>query len=242
MKRFLIVQIRPEDKAADNELESFMKFGDLELNDIHRIQADREAIPELNLTNYAGVIVGGGPSNVSDKDKSDNTRRMEKDIFRLLDQIVEEDIPYLGACYGFGALIVHQGGLMSKERYSEPVGAMTVNLSADGQADLLTKNLPAEFRVFGGHKEACQSLPDGVAALIVSKACPVQMIRVKKNVYATQFHPELDTDGIIVRIHVYKNAGYFPPEDAETLIESVRNEDVTIPVRILKEFVSRYRA
>lgn len=242
MKRFLIIQIRPEDKAADNELESFMKFGGLELNDFHRIQADRQPILDLKLNNYSAVIVGGGPSNVSDKDKNENTLRMEQDVMRLLDQVVENDIPYLGACYGFGAMIVHQGGVVSKEKYAENVGAMSVELTPEGRQDPLLKNLPLKFRVFGGHKEACQSLPAGVVKLAGSNDCPVQMIRVKNNIYATQFHPELDTDGIIVRIHVYKNAGYFPPQDAAKLIESVRQEDVTVPVNILKTFVSRYKS
>jgi GMP synthase (glutamine-hydrolysing) len=67
------------------------------------------------------------------------------------------------------------------------------------------------------------------------------MVRIGKNVYATQFHPELDTQGIILRINVYRNAGYFPPESAEELIEAVKNEHVTVPVQILKRFIDRYR-
>lgn len=160
MKRFLIIQIRPEDLAADNELQAFLKFGGLTADRIHRIQADRAAIPELNLSDYSGVIVGGGPSNLSDSDKSENTLRLERDIFRLLDAVVDADVPYLGACYGFGALLVHQGGSVSKERYSEDVGALSIELNPDeSHSDQLTANLPLSFRAFGGHKEAAQNLP-----------------------------------------------------------------------------------
>ena len=58
--------------------------------------------------------------------------------------------------------------------------------------------------------------------LATSAACPVQAFRVGQNVYATQFHPELDLEGICTRIEVYKNAGYFDPSEAETLKEPSR--------------------
>lgn len=237
MKKVLIVQVRPEDEAADNELDAFLKFGGLTMSDIHRVQADRATIPEINLSDYSAVIVGGGPLNISDKSKSDEVLRTEGDIFKLLDKIVEYDFPYLGACYGFGALVAHQKAIISKEQYSEDVGATTVTLTPDGSQDTLLRNVPSEFRAFGGHKEACQTLPHNATLLAGSEACPVQMIRVKNNIYATQFHPELDTDGIVLRINVYKHAGYFPPEDADDLVEVVQNEVVETPTQILRNFI-----
>ena len=241
MKRFLIVQIRPEDEAADNELEAFMKFGRLRPQDIHRVQADREPVPDIDPGTYAGVIVGGGPANISDADKKPAVQEMERTISQLLDRVIEADTPYLGACYGLGALAAHQGGTVSKERYAEPVGAVTVRLTDDGKTDPLTRDLPDTFKVFGGHKEACQEIPPGSTLLVTSSSCPVQMIRFKQNIYATQFHPELDTGGIIIRINVYKHAGYFPADEAEDLIAMVRQENVTVPVQILHNFIERYR-
>lgn len=241
MKRFLIVQIRPEDEAADNELESFLKFGGLSLQDIQRVQADREPIPDLNLDDYAGVILGGGPSNISDEYKNQRTQEMERTIFHLLDQVVEKDTPFLGACYGIGALAAHQGAVVSKEQFGEGVGAVTIALTEAGLKDPLLRDLPESFQAFAGHKEACQNLPDSAVLLASSPICPIQMIRVKNNIYATQFHPELDTDGIVIRINVYKHAGYFPASEAESLIARVRQDTVTQPVRILQNFIERFR-
>ena len=78
--------------------------------------------------------------------------------------------------------------------------------------------------------------------LATSAPCPVQMFRVKENIYATQFHPEADAEGFIVRINVYKHHGYFPSEDAEVLIQSVQCEDTPVPKEILRRFVDRYRS
>ena len=58
----------------------------------------------------------------------------------------------------------------------------------------------------------------------------MQAFRVGRNVYATQFHPELDLEGICTRIEVYKNAGYFDPSAAETLKELSRTVEVRHPM------------
>ena len=69
----------------------------------------------------------------------------------------------------------------------------------------------------------------------------MQAFRVGENVYATQFHPELDLEGICTRIEVYKNAGYFDPSEAETLKEASRAVKVRHPMRLLANFVDLYK-
>jgi len=68
----------------------------------------------------------------------------------------------------------------------------------------------------------------------------VQMFRVGANVYATQFHPELDVDGIILRIHAYANHGYFAPDELEPTLAAVRRGEVSYPSRMLRTFVERH--
>ena len=67
------------------------------------------------------------------------------------------------------------------------------------------------------------------------------MIRHGRNVYATQFHPEADAADFETRIRIYRNHGYFPPEDAEALIETCHGAEVTVPGVILRRFADRYR-
>ena len=61
------------------------------------------------------------------------------------------------------------------------------------------------------------------------------------NVYATQFHPELDVVGVCTRIEVYKDAGYFDPGEAETLKAVSRGVDVRHPMTVLANFVRLHR-
>lgn len=243
MKPFLVLQLRNNDQASDNEFEAILRFGQLSPDEVHRIRMEQSGIPLLSLGDYAGVIVGGGASNVSDgeKDKPSNQKRFEKDLDGLLDEIVEHDIPYLGACYGFGALAQHQNGIVAKGKYAESVGAVTITLSENAKSDPITKTLPKQFKAFVGHKEACQKLPKHAVLLASSEDCPYQMFRMKSNIYATQFHPELDTDGLILRINIYQNDGYFPADELESLSQKLRQEDVRVPPKILQNFVNRYR-
>jgi GMP synthase (glutamine-hydrolysing) len=100
--------------------------------------------------------------------------------------------------------------------------------------------MPERFDAFVGHKEACRVLPPSAVLLASSPACPVQMFRVRSNVYATQFHPELDLPGIVTRVRVYQHAGYFEPAEMNALIDTLTPAVVTEPGRMLANFARRY--
>jgi len=244
MKPFLILQLRALDDAADNEFEAFLRYGNLSESEVKRIRMERESFAGLDPGRYAGVIVGGGPSNVSDKeiDKPEYQQRFEKELDSLYRKIFENDIPFLGSCYGLGSVAKYAGGLVSKERYSEEVGYVEVQLNEHAKQDLLIKDLPDSFNAFCGHKEACQNVPEGGVLLGGSQACPVQIIRFGKNIYATQFHCELDADGIAERIRYYRHHGYFEPDSADELIAKTKDVVAEVPQIILKRFVDRYRS
>ncbi len=243
MKRFLILQLRPETDASDAEYASILDKTGLMPDQTHRFRLDREDLPEgLDVTDYAGVIVGGGPGCVSDDPatKSAVDARVEAAIMGLMPQITAQDHPFMGCCYGLGILAAHLGGEVSKDRFGEPVGPSTCRLTEDGMQDPLTSGLEPRFDAFVGHKEAVQALPEGCVHLLASDPCPFQMIRWGQNVYATQFHPEADARDFEERINIYKHHGYFPPEDAQRLIDICHAADVTQPREILRRFAQRY--
>ena len=121
------------------------------------------------------------------------------------------------------------------------MGSIDISLTDAGKQDPLLAGFPETFRVLCGHKEACDTVPPGSVLLASNATSPVQMFRLKHNIYATQFHPEGDPEGFILRIHIYKNYGYFPPESAQDLIEAVENEETPEAHLILKRFVDIYR-
>ncbi|MDV7144713.1 glutamine amidotransferase [Tropicimonas sp. TH_r6] len=244
MKPFLILQLRPEPEASDNEFEAFLAKGGLAPDEVRRIRLEREEIPEgLDPAEFAGVIVGGGPGCVSDPDagKPPVEKHIEEEILGLMPAITQQDIPFMGCCYGIGILAHHLGGEVSKARYGEPVGPVPCDVTEAGRADPLLAGLPDRFEALVGHKEAVQALPPGCVQLLASEPCPFQMIRYGRNVYATQFHPEADGAVFALRIEIYKDKGYFPPEEAAALTEAVMASKTDIAPRILRNFVKRYR-
>lgn len=238
---FLIMQLRPEDDTSDSEFEAILKYGELDAANTHRIRIERSGIPEIDLDEYAGIIVGGSPFDISTPaaKKSEIQVKIEADFRRLFDEVVPRDFPFLGACCGCGLLGSYLDTPISG-KYSEPVGGAEVSITDAGRDDPLLQGFPDTIGVMLGHKEACDRTPDGATLLLTGEACPVQMFRVGDNVYATQFHPEGDAEGFIVRIHAYKNHGYFPPETANDLIEAVSREDTPYSREILRRFVARY--
>lgn len=243
MKKLLILQLRPETDASNDEYASILAKCAMSSEQCHRIRVDQEDIPsDMDVTDFSAVIVGGGPGCVSDapEEKSATETRIERQIFGLMPQITGLDHPFMGCCYGLGILAQHLGGEVSKERFGEPVGPSACALTQEAKDDPLLSGLDTEFEVFVGHKEAVQGLPSDTVHLIQSDTCPIQMIRHGQNVYATQFHPEADAHDFERRIRIYRNHGYFPPEDADRLIAACHASEVTVPGEILRRFAARY--
>jgi GMP synthase (glutamine-hydrolysing) len=241
VRPFLLLSSRAEDVAADGEYEAFLRFTGLAPDELRRVRMEAAPLPDLDLDDYSGVLVGGGPFNSSDPpaEKSAVQHRVEKELAGLLDEIVARDYPFFGACYGVGTLGVHQGGIIDRT-YAEPISSVRVQLTEAGVVDPILAGMAGEFDAFVGHKEACSVLPPNAVLLATSESCPVQMFRVGQNLYATQFHPELDVPGIVTRVHVYQHAGYFPPDEMDELIARITPAVVTEPGRMLANFVARY--
>lgn len=241
MKPFVLLATRAEDLPADEEYALFLRYSGLSEGDLVRVRLESGPMPSLRLDELSGFFVGGGPFNASDADelKSPVQHRVEAEFAALLDEVVARDFPFLGACYGVGTVGAYLGAAIDRT-YSEPIGVVPVTLTPEGADDPLLEGMPATFEAFVGHKEAISSLPASAVLLASSPQCPVQMFRVGRNVYATQFHPELDVDGITTRIHAYAGYGYFAPHELQPTLTAVHRAPVSHPSRILRTFVERY--
>jgi GMP synthase (glutamine-hydrolysing) len=240
VKPFLLLATRDHDEAAAAEYASVRRHAGLAEDELVHVRVESEPLPELDLDDYSGVLLGGSSFNISDEEKSELQQRVEADLAVLVDRIVDADVPFLGMCYGVGAVTTHLGGTVDKT-YSEPVGAAGITLTPDGIADPVLAGVPERLEAFVGHKEACNGTPPGVTLLATGVACPVQMYRVGANVYVTQFHPELDADDLAARMRIYQHAGYFRPEELDDLIAMAKASGVTgAQHRVLRNFVEKY--
>lgn len=243
MKPFLFLGIRADDAPADDEYDAVLRATGLDERDVRRHRLERDVLPPLDLGEWSGIVLGGGPWNVSDAEdtKAPAQQRGEARLRDLAVQVLEADFPFLGACYGIGTLGVLHGGVVDRT-YPEPIGPMVIELTDEGAADPLTGVLSRRFTALLGHKEAVSRLPEGAVLLASSATCPVQAFRMRTRVYATQFHPELDLAGIITRTEAYRDHGYFEPHEADGIVERSRAAVVTEPTRVLARFVELFGA
>ena len=235
--------MRPETEASDSEFKAILRVGGLSPEEVHRIRLEQNNIQDIDLNNYSAIIAGGSPFDISipETRKSIAQKNVEAFFYSLFDKVIPLDFPFLGACCGNSLLGRYCGATISN-KYAEPLRSVEVWVTDEGAEDALLKGLPKKFSALVGHKEACDTIPPGSVLLISSDHCPVQMFRVKENIYATQFHPEADADEFILRVRIYKYSGYFRPEETEELIKSIRQSNVPVPGEILRRFVDRYRS
>ena len=173
MKPFLFLGTRGEDDVADGEYAAVLGFSGLGEAELHRHRLEGTPLPAIDLADWSGIVLGGGPFNVSDPDdsKSPVQLRVEGELRDLAARVVAADFPFLGACYGTGTLGTLDGGVVDR-RYGEPIGPTPVALTDDGIADPLFGVLPREFVAFLGHKEAVSRLPAGAVRLALSADLP----------------------------------------------------------------------
>ncbi len=243
MKPFLILQLRPETEAADEEYHAILRRAELDDTQAERVRLDQVSLPEgLDLSAYSGVIVGGGPGCVSDPPeiKTPAEARIEDQVLRLMPRIVDSATPFLGCCYGIGILGRHLGAPVSKAFHGEAIGPITCTRRPESADDPLLAGLPEQITALVGHKEALDALPQGATHLLEGARCPIQMLRYGDRVYATQFHPEADGDSFALRIRVYREKGYFHPDEAEGLIARCADVQTDLSGRILANFTRHF--
>jgi GMP synthase (glutamine-hydrolysing) len=241
MRPFLFLAVRPEDGAADDEYAAMLRCTGLDESMLRRVRLERRPLDDVDLDDWSGILLGGGPFQSSDPvaTKSAVQRRVEADLSGLLDLVVPADFPFFGACYGIGALGSHVGAVVDRT-YGEPAGGVRVRLTRQGRADPVLGIAPGVFGAFVGHKEAITALPPHAVALATSAAAPVQAFRVGTRVYATQFHPELDLEGLIARLRTYRNDGYFAPDELDEVIAAARATGIQAPPNVLGRFVELF--
>lgn len=240
MNRFLLISARPEVQAVGPEYESVRRATGLDASLLEHLRLDIDPLGEIRVDDYAGVIVGGSPYNVTTPPEHKHAvqQRVERDLERLSEQALALDHPLLLTCYGIGVLTRVLGGEVGLA-YPEDAAAVEVRLTPAGIDDPLTGTLPTRFDALVGHKEATEYLPEGAVRLASSELCPVQIYRVGREIYATQFHPEVTTDDFVRRAHVYREHGYFPAAELRAVTERLASASVTQPQTLLRRFVER---
>ena len=148
------------------------------------------------------------------------------------------DRPVLGGNHS-SEIRVHLGGVIDTH-HGEEISGIALTKTDAGRDDPLLKGTPDRFHSYVGHHEAVRELAPGMQVLLAGDDTPIQMVRVGEAAWATQFHPEMDLDGVNIRIDQYAGR-YYPAEKAEAIRAQVVTVDTDPSRIILRNFVSRFQ-
>ena len=133
--------------------------------------------PIGELAQSKGIILSGGPQNLSEK----NALRVNKKVFEL-------GIPILGICYGMQLTAFMLGGKVRAGKKSE-YGPAQITIK---QSSKIFNGLKKNQDTWMSHGDSVTKLPEGFIKIASSSNCPIaSMADERRKIYGLQFHPEV---------------------------------------------------
>ncbi len=148
-----------------------------------------ETFPE-GLDNTMAVISLGGPMCANNIEEFP----FLQDEISFINRVLKEEMPFLGICLGAQLLAKTCGGRVFKASKPE-VGWHSIEISEEGQKDILFQDISNNMGVFQWHQDTFTMPREGIH-LARSSACKNQAFRVGNNAYGLQFHIEA-TEGMV---------------------------------------------
>lgn len=193
--------------------------------------------PETILGHQDALVLGGsgdldfdGGRNAADEVPMLSRALLER-MRPFLEYVFQHDIPTLGICYGHQLIGAFRGAAVTNDTKQSKMGSHAVRLLVDTHDHFLFENLPNEFFAQYGHKDSLDRIPEGATLLMEGEQCKISALRYGKNIFTTQFHPEMRAEDIAERLK--HSPGYLP--------EGVLLEDIVKPSphaeTILKNFL-----
>lgn len=132
--------------------------------------------------------------------------------------LYESSKPTFASCWGFQAMARAMGGSVVTDHSRAEVGVTWLELTPAGLEDPVFGPLGPRFQAVSGHEDIVEELPVSAALLASSEVVENQAFHFPgKPIYCTQFHPELDRSGLLLRIGRYPS--YLPLAGARTMDE-----------------------
>jgi GMP synthase (glutamine-hydrolysing) len=230
--KLLLIQIREDSVVKQEELESFAKYSDLNINQIDTIDVFKDPYFKVDLNLYDGVFVGGASeASVSEPIKYPFVESIKK----LMLECIKIDKPMFASCFGFQAAVLALKGIIIKDTQDFEMGTYPISLTEMAFDDPVFKNIHDQFFAVSVHQEKATSLPDNCQLLAYTEAC-CHAFKVKdKSFWAFQFHPELDKECLTQRLGIYKDKYTEDREHFEEIIANI--QETPESNQLVKNFV-----
>jgi len=184
---------------------------------------------------YDALIFGGcGEFFVSQGNYSQQNK-----ILSLIKKAADKNIPMLGLCFGFHLIGQALGGEVIHDPENKEVGTYKISLTKAGQKNVLFKNIPKIFLAQEGHKDCLKKLPLGAVKLASGRLCKNQAFQiVGKQIYATQFHPELSAGDVKTRLDFFKDIYTTKNNEYQRILK--RTKVTSISEKVIQNFIATF--
>ena len=198
--RCLLLQVRdPGDPMGVHEVRSFKRI----LAPLSaRIDVFDLLIRPLRPRDLDGVdlILIGGSGSYSATSR-DPWLEKALDSLRL---VHASGVPAFASCWGHQGMAAAMGGAVVQDRSRVELGTHELVLTEAGRADPVMSPLGSPFKAQFGHEDLVEALPPRTTLLASSALVVNQAYRFEDApILCTQFHPELDANGIRLRLEAY---------------------------------------
>ena len=233
--RLLLLQIRePGDRVIAEERASFAEKAGLEVEQILLHNLLDGPPTHAAVEGCDGLLVGGS----GDYYVSKGHMPAFDELMRFFEEVADRAYPTFASCFGFQLLIQALGGRIVHDTANTELGTLELTLTAAGRSDPLMGTLPPTFNAQLGHKDRADRLPARFENLATSRLCRFQAFRVpNKPIWATQFHPELDSHTNKGRYLRYLEgyAQHLTQEERKATLDNYRDSPET--GELLKRFI-----
>lgn len=238
--KIITIQFRRSESAIEQEQACIQRdagvYADIDFISALDTSLDWDC-PSCILKECHGVIIAGTAEFDFDGNRphDDPARTITTEFLNrlrpLFQYIFDHDIPTLGICYGHQLLGAFAGAQVRYDEVQRKSRSHEIKLMVDKHDYFLFSDLPDSFMAHYGHKDVLDRVPEGAVLLMNGgDQCKISALQYKKNIYTTQFHPELNFEDMTKRI---KNSPGYLPEGV--VAEEVFKDDPH-PAKILRNF------
>lgn len=153
---------------------------------IRYVNFGRHPDAQPSLDGYHGLVLLGGPMSVDDVEEHPH---LPTEV-ELVRDAIDRGIPVLGICLG-AQLIARALGSKVGPNPEKEIGWHEVSVTEEGRRDPLLRHFRPTERIFQWHSDTF-TIPKGAVHLAASETCAAQAFRYRANVYAFQFHLEVE--------------------------------------------------
>ncbi|MEE8148710.1 MAG: type 1 glutamine amidotransferase, partial [Longimicrobiales bacterium] len=231
--RYLLLQVRnPQDEMQEHKINCFSRAVDCSRESI-RVLDLLSGVPSQEEVDNADVVLLGGSGDYS---VAEGGPWLEGAL-EAMRALYESSKPTFASCWGFQAMARAMGGEVVTDHSLAEVGTIWLTSTPEGRDDPIFGPLGERFQVHIGHQDIVTRLPDGATLLASSERVENEAFRFEgKPIYATQFHPELARDDLILRIGTYPP--YLPLAGYSSMVEfAAATPDIPETEAILGRFV-----